>query len=61
VLDAGCGSGRVTEGLVERLPEGRVIAADAASFVRRVAHRVPESTIEYVRLDILATFGRQPG
>jgi len=30
VLDAGCGSGRVTERLLERLPAGRVIAADAA-------------------------------
>lgn len=30
VLDAGCGSGRVTEELLERLPDGRVIAADAA-------------------------------
>ena len=30
VLDAGCGSGRVTEALRERLPRGRVVAADAA-------------------------------
>ncbi|MBA2763338.1 MAG: methyltransferase domain-containing protein [Thermoleophilaceae bacterium] len=30
VLDAGCGSGRVTQMLVERLPRGRVIAVDAA-------------------------------
>jgi trans-aconitate 2-methyltransferase len=30
VLDAGCGSGRVTELLVERLPRGRVIALDAS-------------------------------
>jgi trans-aconitate 2-methyltransferase len=30
VLDAGCGSGRITEDLVERLPRGRVIAVDAA-------------------------------
>lgn len=30
VLDAGCGSGRVTEQLVERLPAGRVIALDAS-------------------------------
>ena len=30
VLDAGCGSGRVTEQLVDRLPEGRVIALDAS-------------------------------
>lgn len=30
VLDAGCGSGRVTALLIERLPQGRVIAVDAA-------------------------------
>jgi trans-aconitate 2-methyltransferase len=30
VLDAGCGSGGVTELLIERLPRGRVIAVDAA-------------------------------
>ena len=31
VLDAGCGSGRLTEVLLERLPRGRVIAVDASS------------------------------
>jgi trans-aconitate 2-methyltransferase len=30
VLDAGCGSGRVTELLVERVPRGRVVALDAS-------------------------------
>ena len=30
VLDAGCGSGRVTKLLIERLPNGRVIAVDSA-------------------------------
>jgi trans-aconitate 2-methyltransferase len=30
VLDAGCGSGRVTEALAERLPRGRVVAVDAS-------------------------------
>ena len=30
VLDAGCGSGRVTELLLEKLPEGHVVAVDAA-------------------------------
>jgi trans-aconitate 2-methyltransferase len=30
VLDAGCGSGRITEALIERLPRGRVIAVDAS-------------------------------
>jgi len=30
VIDAGCGAGRLTELLVERLPRGRVIALDAS-------------------------------
>jgi trans-aconitate 2-methyltransferase len=30
VLDAGCGSGRVTQMLLERLPGGRVVAVDSA-------------------------------
>jgi trans-aconitate 2-methyltransferase len=30
VVDAGCGSGRVTEQLIERLPDGRVIAVDGS-------------------------------
>jgi trans-aconitate 2-methyltransferase len=30
VLDAGCGSGRVTELLLERLPHGHVVAVDSA-------------------------------
>jgi trans-aconitate 2-methyltransferase len=30
VLDAGCGSGRVTKMLLERLPRGRVVAVDSA-------------------------------
>ena len=28
VLDAGCGSGRITQALIDRLPHGRVIAID---------------------------------
>jgi trans-aconitate 2-methyltransferase len=31
VLDAGCGSGRVTEALVARLPRGRVVGIDASA------------------------------
>lgn len=31
VLDAGCGTGRVTRMLVERLPEGRVIGVDGST------------------------------
>ena len=30
VLDAGCGSGRMTRHLLERLPEGRVVGVDAS-------------------------------
>jgi trans-aconitate 2-methyltransferase len=37
VLDAGCGTGRVTRMLVERLPEGKVIAVDgSAAMVEKV-------------------------
>jgi trans-aconitate 2-methyltransferase len=37
VLDAGCGSGRVTGLLIKRLPEGRVVAVDgSASMVEKV-------------------------
>jgi trans-aconitate 2-methyltransferase len=37
VLDAGCGSGRVTGMLIERLPRGRVVAVDgSASMVEKV-------------------------
>jgi trans-aconitate 2-methyltransferase len=31
VIDAGCGSGRITEALIERVPEGRVIGVDASA------------------------------
>jgi trans-aconitate 2-methyltransferase len=38
VLDAGCGTGRVTRMLVERLPDGRVIAVDGSeAMVEKVA------------------------
>jgi Methyltransferase domain len=37
VIDAGCGSGRVTEALIERLPRGRVVAVDASPSMVRAA------------------------
>ena len=37
VLDAGCGSGRVTERLLERLPDGRVVALDGSPAMIREA------------------------
>ena len=39
VLDAGCGTGRVTELLAERVPHGRVIALDASSSMVDEARR----------------------
>lgn len=37
VLDAGCGSGRVTSLLIEQLPEGRVVAVDGSpSMIEKV-------------------------
>jgi trans-aconitate 2-methyltransferase len=39
VLDAGCGSGRVTEARAERLPQGRVIALDASPAMLDEARR----------------------
>jgi trans-aconitate 2-methyltransferase len=43
VLDAGCGSGRITEALLERLPRGRVIAVDQSpSMVDAARQRLGE-------------------
>jgi trans-aconitate 2-methyltransferase len=39
VLDAGCGTGRVTELLLERLPRGRVVALDASPSMLHEAGR----------------------
>jgi trans-aconitate 2-methyltransferase len=40
VLDAGCGSGRVTAKLIERLPRGRVIAIDGSEAMVEKAREV---------------------
>jgi trans-aconitate 2-methyltransferase len=41
VLDAGCGSGRITQTLIERLPRGRVIAIDeSASMIDAARERL---------------------
>jgi trans-aconitate 2-methyltransferase len=43
VLDAGCGSGRITQALIERLPQGSVIAVDASpSMVASARERLSE-------------------
>ncbi len=46
VLDAGCGSGRLTEELAARLPAGRVLAVDASSdMVRKARERLGDRAV----------------
>lgn len=55
VLDAGCGSGRVTELLAERLPRGRVVALDeSAGMIEAARGRLAPfgDRIEYVVADL---------
>jgi trans-aconitate 2-methyltransferase len=53
VLDAGCGSGRVTKLLLERLPRGRVIGVDSsAAMVQKAREELPETT-ELIVSDLL--------
>jgi trans-aconitate 2-methyltransferase len=55
VLDVGCGSGRVTEMLLERLPRGRVIAVDgSASMLEAARERLAGRPVEFVEADLLA-------
>src|SRR4051812_46282859 len=54
VIDAGCGSGRVTEQLLARLPEGRVIAVDASAGMLAFARdRLGDERVEYVLGDLV--------
>ena len=50
VVDAGCGSGRVTEMLLQRLPAGRVIGIDASATMLAEAERRLEPAGDRVRL-----------
>ncbi|HEU0250548.1 MAG TPA: class I SAM-dependent methyltransferase [Solirubrobacteraceae bacterium] len=53
VMDAGCGSGRVTEMLLERLPEGRVIGVDASpSMVTAACERLGAISEASERVDV---------
>jgi trans-aconitate 2-methyltransferase len=53
VLDAGCGTGRVTEALLERLPEGRVIAVDGSrSMIGQARERLGTDRVEYLVADL---------
>ncbi len=52
VLDAGCGSGRVTAELLARLPEGHLIAVDGSeAMIAKARERLGEET-EYMVADL---------
>jgi trans-aconitate 2-methyltransferase len=54
VLDAGCGTGRVTEALRERLPRGHVIALDASpSMLERARERLGTDRVTYLEHDLM--------
>jgi trans-aconitate 2-methyltransferase len=51
VLDAGCGSGRITQALIERLPRGHVIAVDGSpSMVAAAEQRLPHADVRLMDL-----------
>jgi trans-aconitate 2-methyltransferase len=58
VLDAGCGSGRVTAQLLERLPRGQVVAVDQSPAMlaearKTLAQWVSEGRVTFVEADLL--------
>ena len=53
MLDAGCGSGRVTRMLLERLPRGQVVAVDAApSMVESARRELPADRVTVLASDL---------
>jgi trans-aconitate 2-methyltransferase len=52
VMDAGCGSGRVTEKLLERLPRGRVLAVDASESMIEKAREKLGDRVDYLVADL---------
>jgi trans-aconitate 2-methyltransferase len=53
VLDAGCGTGKVTAMLLERLPRGSVVALDGSvSMVEQARARLGEGLVEYLVADL---------
>jgi trans-aconitate 2-methyltransferase len=57
VLDAGCGTGRVTEEVLDRLPDARVVALDGSRRMldeagRRLAPAVEAGRVRFVHADL---------
>jgi len=63
VLDAGCGTGRVTELLLERLPHGHVVALDAdAAMITEARQRLTDfgNRVEFAVANLLEPLPIQP-
>jgi trans-aconitate 2-methyltransferase len=61
VLDAGCGSGRVTSMLLERLPRGHVVAVDQApSMVEHARAALPADRATVFQTDLMELELEQP-
>jgi trans-aconitate 2-methyltransferase len=61
VLDAGCGTGRVTERLLERLPDGEVVALDGSQAMLDVAReRLGDDRVTYVHADLGGPLDLEP-
>ena len=55
VLDAGCGSGRVTQLLLDRLPHGRVVAVDSSeSMVAHAREALDPARTTVIQADLAA-------
>jgi trans-aconitate 2-methyltransferase len=52
VLDAGCGTGRVTEALLERLPRGHVIGVDGSAEMLEAARARLGDRVELIHQDL---------
>jgi len=60
VLDAGCGSGRVTEALLERVPDGHVVAVDGSeAMVQQLRERLGDR-VEAFASDLLELTLEEP-
>ncbi|CAN5592965.1 class I SAM-dependent methyltransferase [soil metagenome] len=52
VLDAGCGTGRVTAELAKRLPDGRVLAVDGSPSMLAKAREALGDRVDYMEADL---------
>src|SRR4051794_36369592 len=60
VLDVGCGTGRVTEALLELVPRGRVLALDASAEMVELARQRLAGRATVWRQDVLELALEEP-